>query len=100
MEIKTLGQAWEIMRAHGLAAGWCPGNCDHFAFARVLSRQDEIISELLKVCKSLLSYARELERNMQAELDARCSITAETYFQDISLAEAAITKAESNSNTL
>ena len=52
-EIKTLGDAWEVLKKHGLEGSYCP-ICDQFAQARVLQKQDELISDMYEALKNLL----------------------------------------------
>ncbi len=52
-ELKTLGDAWKVMRKHDLEAKYCP-NCDSFAIARALLKQDEIISDMYEALKDIL----------------------------------------------
>ena len=64
-EIKTVGEAWQVLKEHGLGGKYCP-HCDQFAQARVLLKQDEKISDLYEALKVLtnLSYMTAKEEGM------------------------------------
>ena len=49
--LKTLGDVWEVMKKHGLEAKYCP-HCDQFSQARVLLKQDQLISDLYEACNT------------------------------------------------
>ncbi len=53
MEIKTLGDAWRVLKEHGLESKYCP-HCDQFSQARVLLKQDEKISDLYEAVKLMV----------------------------------------------
>lgn len=50
--VKTLGDVWAIFEKHGLEGKYCPV-CDQFSQARVLSKQDEIITDLYEALKHI-----------------------------------------------
>ena len=52
-EIKTLGDAWQVMKEHGLEGTYCP-HCDQFSQARALLKQDEIIKAMREACITAL----------------------------------------------
>lgn len=52
-ECKTLGEVWQVLKEHGLEGTYCP-HCDQFSQARVLQKQDAIISDLYEACKQAL----------------------------------------------
>jgi len=49
-EIKTLGDAWKVLKEHGLEGSYCP-HCDQFSQAIVLQKQDKLISEMYEALK-------------------------------------------------
>ena len=66
-EIKTLNDAWQVLTRHGLEGIYCP-HCDQFSQARVLLKQDEIISDLYEACKTAcasmtLKYASDGDKD-------------------------------------
>ena len=62
-EIKTLGDAWEVLKKHGLEGSYCP-ICDQFAQARVLQKQDELISDMYEALKIVLSQPVSLRQEV------------------------------------
>lgn len=58
-EIKTLGDVWEIFKKHGLEGKYCP-ICDQFAQARILQKQDELISDMYEACLAAKRYDRSI----------------------------------------
>ena len=51
-EIRTLGDAYQVLREHGLEGDYCP-KCDQFSQARILVQQDEVISEMYEELKQV-----------------------------------------------
>lgn len=60
-EIKTLGDAWRVLEEHGLEGTYCSEH-DQFAQARVLQKQDELISDMYEALKEALQDLAELDR--------------------------------------
>jgi len=66
-EIKTLGEAWKVLKEHGLEGTYCP-HCDQFAQARVLQKQDELISDMYE---ALIQAMRTFQAYRIKETDPR-----------------------------
>ena len=61
-EIKTLGDAWKVLKEHGLEGSYCP-HCNQFSQARVLQKQDELMSGMEAVLRQFVRYCKQWQES-------------------------------------